>query len=78
MVLERRGAGAMLVLTILFILSACGLLAFKDGAFDVGTAAFGIGAALLMLLGWLARHPYGWQDGLNEIRARLSGFLYRR
>ena len=52
MVLERRGAGAMLVLTILFILSACGLLAFKEGTFDVGTAAFGVGVALIMLLGY--------------------------
>jgi cell division protein FtsW (lipid II flippase) len=52
MVLERRGAGAMLVLTILFILSACGLLAFREGAFNFGTAAFGIGASLLMLLGY--------------------------
>lgn len=52
MVLERRGAGAMLVLTIMFILSACGLLAFRQGAFDVGIAAFGTGAALLMLLGY--------------------------
>lgn len=53
MVLERRGAGAMLALTMLFILSACGLLAFKEGVFDVGMAAFGVGAALLMLLGYL-------------------------
>jgi cell division protein FtsW (lipid II flippase) len=52
MVLERRGAGAMLVLTILFILSACGLLSFKGGTFDFGIAAFGIGVALLMLLGY--------------------------
>jgi len=52
MVLERRGAGAMLVLTILFILSACALLSFREGSFDFGTAAFGIGAALLMLLGY--------------------------
>jgi cell division protein FtsW (lipid II flippase) len=52
MVLERRGAGAMLVLTILFILSACALLSFKEGTFDFGIAAFGIGVALLMLLGY--------------------------
>ncbi len=52
MVLERRGAGAMLVLTILFILSACGLLAFRQGVFDFGTAAFGVGVALLLLLGY--------------------------
>ena len=52
MVLQRRGAGAMLVLTILFILSACGLLAFREGAFDFGPAAFGLGTAMLMLLGY--------------------------
>ena len=42
----------MLVLTILFILSACTLLAFRHGAFDIGTALFGLGASLLMLLGY--------------------------
>ncbi len=52
MVLERRGAGAMLVLTMLFILSACALLAFRQGAFDVGTVLYGLGASLLMLLGY--------------------------
>jgi len=52
MILERRGAGAMLVLTILFILSACGLLAFKSGAFDTDIALFGLGASLLIFLGY--------------------------
>ena len=52
MVLERRGAGAMLVLTILFILSACGLLAFRNGAFNTDIALFGLGASLLILLGY--------------------------
>lgn len=42
----------MLVLTILFILSACALLSFRQGAFDFGIAAFGLGASLLMLLGY--------------------------
>jgi|AGTN01.1.fsa_nt_gi Bacterial cell division membrane protein len=52
MVLERRGAGALLALTIMFLLSACGLLAFREGGFDAGIAAFGLGATLLMLLGY--------------------------
>jgi cell division protein FtsW (lipid II flippase) len=52
MVLERRGAGALLALAILFLLSACGLLSFRSGGFDVGVAAFGLGAVLLMLLGY--------------------------
>jgi len=52
MVLERRGAGAMLVLSILFILSACGLLAFRSGAFDTDIALFGLGASLLIFLGY--------------------------
>jgi cell division protein FtsW (lipid II flippase) len=52
MVFERRGAGALLALAILFLLSACGLLSLREGSFDVGIAAFGLGAALLMLLGY--------------------------
>ncbi len=52
MVLERRGAGALLALTIMLLLSACGLLSFREGSFDVGIAAFGLGATLLMLLGY--------------------------
>ncbi len=42
----------MLALTILFILSACALLSFKEGAFDWTYAAFGLGAALVILLGY--------------------------
>ncbi len=52
MVLERRGAGALLALAILMLLSACGLLAFRTGEFDVELAAYGLGAALLMLMGY--------------------------
>ncbi len=50
MILERRSAGALLTFTILFLLSACGLIAFKDGAFDFAVAAYGLGAALLLIL----------------------------
>ncbi|MBT7122477.1 MAG: hypothetical protein HN948_05640, partial [Clostridia bacterium] len=50
MILERRGAGALLTFTVLFTLSACGLLAFSGGAFDIGVAAYGLGAALLLIL----------------------------
>ncbi len=52
MVLERRGAGALLALTIMLLLSACGLLSFRGGSFDVTIAAFGLGATLVMLLGY--------------------------
>lgn len=52
MVLERRGAGALLVFTVLFLLSACGLLAFREQAFDVTIAAYGIGVSLLLLLAY--------------------------
>lgn len=52
MVLERRGAGALLALAIMMLLSACGLLSFRGGGFDVGIAAYGLGATLLMLLGY--------------------------
>lgn len=52
MVLERRGAGALLALTIMLLLSGCGLLSFREGSFDVGIAAYGLGATLLMLLGY--------------------------
>lgn len=50
MILERRSASALLTFTILFMLSACGLLAFAGGAFDFVIAAYGIGAALLLIL----------------------------
>ena len=52
MVLERKGAGALLVFIILFLLSATGLLAFREGGFDVGIIAYGLGAVLLMLLAY--------------------------
>ena len=52
MVLERRGAGALLVFIILFLLSATALLAFREGVFDVGIIAYGLGAVLLMLLAY--------------------------
>ena len=46
MKLERRGAGALLVLTILFMLSACALLSFWEGGFDPGIAVYGLGGIL--------------------------------
>ncbi len=52
MVLERKGAGALLVFTILFLLSGCGLLAFKDGVFNADVLALGAGASLLELLAY--------------------------
>lgn len=52
MVFERRGAGALLALTIMFLLSAFALLSFREDSFDVGIAAFGLGAMLLMLLSY--------------------------
>ncbi len=50
MILERRSAGALLTFTLLFMISACGLLAFADGTFDIVIAAYGLGAALLLIL----------------------------
>ncbi len=52
MVLERKGAGALLVFIILFLLSGTGLLAFRTGSFDIGIMAYGLGAVLLMLLAY--------------------------
>ncbi|MDD5016762.1 MAG: FtsW/RodA/SpoVE family cell cycle protein [Eubacteriales bacterium] len=52
MVLERRGAGALLTFIIIFLISACALLSFREGSFDAGIAAYGLGAALLMLLAY--------------------------
>ena len=52
MVLERRGAGALLIFTILFTITACVLLAFRKEAFDIGIAAFGAGAAVMMLVAY--------------------------
>lgn len=50
MVFERRGAGALLVFTILFLISGCTLLAFKGETPDIKLIAFGLGASLLELL----------------------------
>ncbi len=50
MVFERRGAGALLVFTILFLISGCTLLAFKGESPDVSLIAFGLGASFLELL----------------------------
>ena len=52
MVLERKGAGALLVFIILFLLTGTGLLAFRTGSFDVGIMVYGLGAVLLMLLAY--------------------------
>ncbi len=52
MVLERRGAGALLVFTVLFLLSACGLLAFREESFDITVAAYGAGVSILLLLAY--------------------------
>lgn len=50
MVLERRGAGALLVFTILLLISGCTLLAFREGGVNIGIAAYGLGAAALEIL----------------------------
>jgi cell division protein FtsW (lipid II flippase) len=50
MVFERRSAGALLAFTILFLVSACALLAFKDGEPDISILALGLGAAVLEIL----------------------------
>lgn len=42
----------MLALTILFILSACALLSFQQGFFDIGVAVYGLGVALVILLAY--------------------------
>lgn len=52
MILERRGAGALLALIIMFTLSACALLAFRNNGFDIGKALFGVGSAFLILLSY--------------------------
>ncbi len=52
MVFERRSAGALLAFTILFIVSACTLLSFRTGSFDIGIVAFGIGTAFVELLAY--------------------------
>ena len=52
MVLERRGAGALLVFTILFMLSALTLLAFREETFDPWIIVYGLGASLLVLLAY--------------------------
>lgn len=50
MVLERRGAGALITFTILFVLTACGLLTFMDGGTDLNMLFFGMGLSLLILV----------------------------
>ncbi len=50
MVFERRGAGALLVFTILFLISGCTLLAFRGETPDISIIAFGLGASFLELL----------------------------
>jgi cell division protein FtsW (lipid II flippase) len=52
MVLERKGAGALLIFTILFTVSACFLLALRTGSFDLGVAAYGFGVCLLEVLAY--------------------------
>lgn len=52
MILERKGAGTLLGFIMLFLLTACGLIAFRGKVFDVSILAFGLGAALLMLLAY--------------------------
>ncbi|MFA5675041.1 MAG: FtsW/RodA/SpoVE family cell cycle protein [Christensenellales bacterium] len=52
MILERRGAGALLALIIMFSLSASFLLAFKNDGFDIGMALFGLGFAFLILISY--------------------------
>ena len=52
MILERRGAGALITFTMLFSISACTLLSFMDGGFDAAILAFGIGLSLLTLISY--------------------------
>ncbi len=42
----------MLALTILFILSACALLSFREGTFNLGIALFGLGTSLVVLIAY--------------------------
>lgn len=52
MILERRSAGALISLIIMFLLSACALLSFREGSFDVGVALYGLGGSFLILLAY--------------------------
>jgi len=52
MVFERKGAGALLALIIMFTLSACALLSFRGGSFDIVPALYGLGASFSMLLAY--------------------------
>ena len=52
MIFERRSAGALIALIIMFMLSACALLSFREGSFDVGVALFGLGGSFLILLAY--------------------------
>jgi cell division protein FtsW (lipid II flippase) len=52
MVLERKGAGALLIFTILFTVSACLLLASRTGSLDIGVAAYGLGVCTLEILAY--------------------------
>ncbi len=50
MIYVRRSASIVLFLIILLVLSAFGLLAFRDGEFDTGAVALGAGACLVYLV----------------------------
>ena len=50
MIYVRRSAAVVLFLIILLVLSAFGLLAFRDGEFDIGAVAMGAGACLIFLV----------------------------
>ena len=52
MVLERKGAGALLVFTVLFTATACTLLSFRQGGFDAGVAGYGLGVCALVILAY--------------------------
>lgn len=52
MIFERRSAGALIALIIMLLLSACALLSFHGGSFDVGVALFGLGGSFLILLAY--------------------------
>jgi len=49
MIYVRRSAAVVLFFILLLVLSAFGLLAFRDGQFDIIAAAFGIGACVLFV-----------------------------
>lgn len=68
MILERRGAGALLTFTILFILTACALLSFRGEMFDVWMVVYGIGCTAVMLIAYtLAAYVFRHIDRITLV-----------